>query len=154
MPLLFKEYARIEPEYGPRSVEPSDKGFCVRRLSDGSCYFLRRIGSNFICKIQEEKPYVCRMFPFRVAKKAKYGSEELSAFYYKREIFYIYLDPECQGITLGQPSVEFVTNVIPEFIEIYMGNNPQQRFSTGALTMSSGWGIAYHLRGRGFHSVT
>jgi len=137
VPLLFEEYAKIEPKYGPRSVEPGEKGFYVRRLPDGSCYFLRRLGAGFICSIQEEKPYVCRMFPFRVAKTARYGNEKLSVFYYRKGVFYVYLDPECQGIALGQPSVEFVTKVIPEFIDIYLGNRPQQRFSTGILIMSS-----------------
>lgn len=120
VPLLFKEYARIEPKYGPRSVEPGEKEFYLRILPDGRCFFLSKRGTLFICRIHDEKPYACRMFPFRVSKTAKYGYGEPSFFQYGDETFNVYLEKECQGIVFGEPSLEFINRVIPRFIQLYL----------------------------------
>ncbi|MEM2050597.1 MAG: YkgJ family cysteine cluster protein [Thermoproteota archaeon] len=120
VPLLFKEYARIEPKYGPRSVEPGEKEFYLRILPDGRCFFLSKRGTFFICRIHDEKPYACRMFPFRVSKTAKYGYGEPSFFQYGDETFNVYLEKECQGIVFGEPSLEFINRVIPRFIQLYL----------------------------------
>lgn len=119
IPLLFEEYARIEPRYGPRSVEPGEKCFYIRLLRDGRCFFLRRQGEKYLCRIHNEKPYVCRMFPFRILSSPKYGDESLSKLQYDNEVFYVYLNAECSGIVLGSPSKKFVEETLPEFVRLY-----------------------------------
>ncbi|NHW00053.1 MAG: YkgJ family cysteine cluster protein [Thaumarchaeota archaeon] len=120
VPLLFKEYARIEPKYGPRSVEPGEKEFYLRILPNGNCFFLRKKGKLFVCRIHNEKPYACRIFPFRISRTAKYGYDELSFFKYGGEAFHVYLEKNCRGIVLGEPSLEFTGRTIPRFLQLYL----------------------------------
>lgn len=120
IPLLFEEFAKIEPKYGPRSVEPGERMFYVRLLPNGRCYFLRKQGEKYLCRIHNEKPYACRMFPFRILRAPKYGGDDLSKFEYEGDMFYVYLDANCNGIVLGNPSANFMEKVIPEFIKTYI----------------------------------
>jgi Fe-S-cluster containining protein len=131
--LNFKDYATIEPKYGSQSVELGDDKFYLRRRNNGRCYFLGKKPEGYFCTIQIEKPYVCKMYPFRVGKTPKFGSEELACFYYGKETLYVYLASECSGITQGEPSDIFVTEIVPEFIEIFLGNQKQQKLSTGTF---------------------
>ena len=131
VPLLFEEYARIEPKYGPRSVEPGENKFYLRILPNGNCFFLRKRGKLFICRIHEEKPYACRLFPFRISRMAKYGYSELSFFHYCGEAFHVYLEKKCQGIVLGEPSLEFTGRVIPRFLQLYLETDAGRKISTG-----------------------
>ncbi|MBO3840179.1 MAG: YkgJ family cysteine cluster protein [Thermoproteota archaeon] len=127
IPLLFEEYAKIEPKYGPRSVEPGERMFYVKLLRDGKCYFLKKQGEKYFCRIHNEKPYVCRMFPFRVLRKPKYGNEELSEFKYRTEVFYVYLNRECNGVKLGNSSIRFIERVMPEFVKIYVNKEGNEK---------------------------
>jgi len=127
VPLLFEEYAKIEPRYGPSSVEPGERMFYIRLLHDGKCFFLKKHGEKYLCRIHDEKPYVCRMFPFRVLRVPKYGNEELSEFKYGTKVFYIYLNRGCSGVKLGNPSMRFVEKVLPEFIKIYANKEANEK---------------------------
>jgi Fe-S-cluster containining protein len=133
VPLNFEDYARIVSKYGEVYVIQDQNLFILRHKKDGSCVFLRIKEGKYVCKIQEDKPLVCKLFPFRVYSYPKFDNEHDSEFRYKDKIYYIYLDLDCNGIKLGNPSEELVSKVIPEIIDIYEGKRILQEYSTCLL---------------------
>jgi hypothetical protein len=46
------------------------------------------------------------------------------------QTFYIYLDPDCEGIVFGKPSERFLKQILPEVVQIGLGQRWKQKFTT------------------------
>ncbi|RLI41707.1 hypothetical protein DRO59_06205, partial [Candidatus Bathyarchaeota archaeon] len=71
--LNFQEWLNIVKNYGvDKTVSGLDKLF-IKRRSDGSCIFLYKFSNMYLCGIQHMKPKACKLWPFRVLSKPKFG---------------------------------------------------------------------------------
>lgn len=121
------EYAKIF-KLMPEAVVVDVKPY-LRRIK-GRCVFLNEYG---LCTLQELglKPFSCKVWPFLVYDRPKYGNREEAEFYYVGEKYYVYLNKyavTCPGINAGKP--EELPNIISEIIEIYKDPHREQRYST------------------------
>jgi len=104
--LRFNEWLNIVRVYGIEATVPGLNKVYLKRRSDGSCIFLRRMG---------------------------YGQEKQAVFPFNGRKFYVYVDPACIGIKWGNPSQRLIEKVIPEFIRIASGQPQPQQYSTANL---------------------
>ena len=79
------------------------------------------------------KPIACKLWPFKILSRPKYGRANEAIFNYAGRRFYVYVDPFCPRIRWGKPSPELVYKVIPEFIEIALGRRVKQFYSTSRI---------------------
>jgi len=124
------EYAKIF-DLMPEAVVVDVKPY-LRRIG-GRCIFQNEYG---LCSLQELglKPFSCKVWPFLVFEKPKYGGCKEAEFYYEGEKYYVYLNryaAMCPGIGMGRP--EELPNVISEVIEIYNDPSRKQEYSTSRL---------------------
>jgi len=99
------EMVQVYKRYGQSVLEFGLGKAYLRNRRDGRCVFQRPLMDRWICTLQGTKPTACRLFPFR-------------------------LDPECQGIQLGQPTPHFRDQVVPEVLRIGMGFPVKQKYTT------------------------
>jgi hypothetical protein len=89
------------------------------------------------------KPIACELWPFKILIEPKYGNPNEAYFTirnqdfksknrYKSHIkgFYIYVNPRCRGVLWGKPSAIFINHVLVEFINIRLGLQRKQHYST------------------------
>jgi hypothetical protein len=79
------------------------------------------------------KPMACKLWPFKVLDRPKYGEAESSIYNYRGHGLFVYVDKNCTGLRLGAPTPEFSHSVIPEFVEIALGIRQNQYKSTSLL---------------------
>jgi len=79
------------------------------------------------------KPMACKLWPFKILNKPKYGRAKEALFNYNGREFFVYIDPLCPEIRWGKPTLETVYKVIPEFIEIALGLREKQVYSTSTI---------------------
>ena len=116
--LSFPEWLRIVKNYGvDKTVSNLDKLFIMRR-SDGSCLFLNKFSNMHLCGLQHMKPKACKLWPFKVLSKPKYGYENESIYHYRGSEFYIYADSTCCGLIYGKSTEKFVKHTLKELMEI------------------------------------
>ncbi|MEM3736855.1 MAG: YkgJ family cysteine cluster protein [Candidatus Bathyarchaeia archaeon] len=130
VPISAWEWARLCHLYGPQIAEFRFDGLYLKKRADGSCIFLYPSMGNFLCALQAMKPYACKLWPFKIGRKPTYGCADEALYSFKGDKFYVYLDPFCRGIMLGKPTQQFAVQVIPEFIEIFLGGRRAQIYST------------------------
>ncbi len=133
IPLTVKEWLRIVQNFGFECAEPGLTGFYLKKTVENKCIFQYEFMGKHLCAIQEIKPKACKLWPFKIYRKPKYGLAWESSFQYGGETFYIYLDSTCRGIVYGKPSQTFIKKVIPEFIEIALDQRNEQVYSTANL---------------------
>ncbi len=77
-------------------------------------YYIRKFGrrcpfqNRNLCMIQYSKPLSCRLFPFSVHRRG----DERALIEYGGEEYYVYVDPFCPNITLGNPTKSLMEKVI------------------------------------------
>ncbi|MEM1990144.1 MAG: YkgJ family cysteine cluster protein [Candidatus Bathyarchaeia archaeon] len=129
--LTFQEWLNITKKYGVGVTRASLNKFYMGKKPDGSCVFLYMAPSGkWLCGLQRNKPLACKLWPFKILNKPKYGDPKKAAFEYYGHRFYVYVDSFCPGIYWGPPSAELIYKVIPEFIEIALGIRQEQIYST------------------------
>lgn len=131
--LTSYESAIFLKKFGTDVLSLDIRGYYLRKLPDGRCIFQHEYFGKSLCTIQNMKPLACKLWPFRILKNPKYKQKELAMFTYKNNVFYVYVDPICKGLTLGKPSEELITKTIPEFIEISSGIKQTQFYSTSRI---------------------
>jgi len=132
--LRFNEWLNIVRVYGIEATVPGLNKVYLKRRSDGSCIFLRRMGNFWICSLQDYlKPQACKLWPFKIYTRPRYGQEKQAVFPFNGRKFYVYVDPACIGIKWGNPSQRLIEKVIPEFIRIASGQPQPQQYSTANL---------------------
>ena len=133
VPLTTYEWLRMVQRYGYSSIRPGVDGFYLKKNEDGRCIFQYTNGNRWLCVIQDYKPIACKLWPFKIFRRPKYGSSEQASFVFHGQSFYIYIDSLCPGLTWGKPSERIVKRVIPEMIQIKLGWRYKQSFSTTRL---------------------
>jgi Fe-S-cluster containining protein len=129
--LTFDEWLYITKKYGVGFTKAGLNKLYIGKRPDGSCMFLYMASNGkWLCGLQNNKPLACKLWPFKIFNKPKYGNAKEALFEYLDQKFYIYIDPFCPGIRWGPPSIELVYKIIPEFIEIAMGIRQKQFYST------------------------
>ncbi|MEM2896403.1 MAG: YkgJ family cysteine cluster protein [Candidatus Bathyarchaeia archaeon] len=131
--LTLYEAVTFLRKFGMDVLIPNLRGFYLRKTLDGKCIFQNEYFGKSLCRIQAIKPLACKLWPFRILKYPKYEERELAKFAYKDDVFYVYVDPACRGLSLGNPSEELVTKTIPEFIKIFLGIKQTQFYSTSRM---------------------
>ncbi len=127
------EQLAISRAYGSEFTIPCVRGFYLPKKLDDSCAFLYSALNRRTCAIQHLKPLACKLWPFEVYTRAKYGRPNEASFTFRGSEFFVYLNPACHGLTYGVPSPRMTSQTVPEFVEIALGMRSQQQFSTSPL---------------------
>ncbi|MBS7644317.1 MAG: YkgJ family cysteine cluster protein [Candidatus Bathyarchaeia archaeon] len=130
IPLMGPEYARVLGRYGLTALKFELGRVCLNKRFDGRCVFQYRDGFRWLCGLQQEKPISCKLWPFAVFTKPRYGRSRDSAYRYLDVEYYLYVHPSCRGLTYGSPSVHLAEMVLPEVIEIWLGKRTSQSYTT------------------------
>ncbi len=131
--LGFPEWLGIVKSFGVEYTASSVNKFFLRRKSDGSCAFLYETPNASRCSLQYMKPKACKLWPFKILDKPKFGSPNDAAYYYGHGKLFVYVDGACTGLRFGLPTREFTYSLIPEFIEIALGLRRRQLKTTAAF---------------------
>jgi len=131
--LNFNEWLNIIKTYGVGATEASLNRFYLGKKADGSCLFLGKIGDRYYCALQSMKPRACKLWPFKITSKPKFGRAKEAWYDYGQKRIYIYVDPFCRGIRWGTPSARLIYKVLPEFIEIALRLREKQVYTTANL---------------------
>lgn len=131
--LKFPEWLSIVRNFGVEYTASSIDRFLLRRRPDGSCFFLCETPTMSFCTLQHSKPHACRVWPFKILERAKYGQPDEAEYYYGTRKLFIYVDLACLGLRYGTPTREYAYSVIPEFVENAFGVRRRQFKSTARL---------------------
>ncbi len=134
--LGFPEWLNIVKSFGVEYTAPAISKLSVRRRIDGTCVFLHKVADFSFCSLQHMKPQACKLWPFKVLSKPKFGSASRAVYYHQAQKLFIYTDPACPGLRRGVPTQEFAHSVIPEFVEIALGVRQKQLKTTSFLRPS------------------
>jgi len=131
--LTFDEWLKIIRRFGVGVTEAGLNKLYLGKKSDGSCIFLSRFNGVYFCTLQDMKPLACKLWPFKIMNRPKYGKSREAMFNYNGRRLFVYVDPSCPEIRLGKPTSMMIKKVIPEFIEIALRVREKQVYSTGTL---------------------
>ena len=131
--LNFREWLRITQIYGVALTASDLTLLYLRRKNDGSCSFLHQLANFNFCGLQNMKPKACKLWPFKVFDKPKYGYPKEAAYTYGKKRLFLYADSNCQGLRYGQPTKEFANFTLKEFTEIALGIRNFQIKSTAKI---------------------
>jgi len=137
--LDFPEWVKIVKAYGVGFTEPSISKFYLKRKSDGTCIFLYNIQGMWLCALQQMKPIACKLWPFKVSDKPKYGRPNEAIYDYGENKLYVYVDQSCLGLQWGNPTQEFRNGTLREFVDLALGLRQKQFYSTSRLLGPQPW---------------
>jgi len=128
--LTMHEYAMITQKYGHDVLALGVGRAYLRRRTDGRCIFQYCDSDGWLCGLQAEKPYACKMWPFIVCKKPLHGGQQAAGWDAPYGRIYVYADPRCPRITFGEPTDYLINTVLPEFVDIAVGKRKSQLYTT------------------------
>jgi Fe-S-cluster containining protein len=131
--LKFNEWLKLIRTYGIGVTGAGLNKFYLEKKPDGSCLFLCMSEGICLCGLQNMKPLACKLWPFKIVDKPKYGKGREAILNYKGRRLFVYVDPFCPEIRWGKPTATMTSNVIPEFIEIALGLKEKQFHSTSTM---------------------
>jgi len=137
--LDFPEWINIVKAYGVDYTQPGISRFYLKRKIDGTCVFLGNYYGNWLCSLQRMKPMACKLWPFKISDKPKYGRPNEARYNTANIKLYIYVDPSCVGLRWGNPSPEFMHTILPEFVDLALGQRRKQFYSTARLFSPETW---------------
>jgi Fe-S-cluster containining protein len=137
--LDFPEWINVVKAYGVEFTQPSISRFYLKRKSDGTCVFLYNIYGKWLCGLQDMKPLACKLWPFKVSDKPKYGRANEAVYNVEERRLFVYVDPSCLGLKWGTPTQEFINETLVEFIDLALGVQKKQFFSTSRLLSAQSW---------------
>jgi len=131
--LGFNEWVNLIRKYGVGVTRPGVSKFYLGKRDDGTCVFLTRLYDTWLCGLQDMKPKACKLWPFKVLSRPKFGRPNEAHYKYGDREFFVYVDPACIGIRWGKPTQEFTYRTLPEFVEIALGLREKQYHSTSKI---------------------
>jgi hypothetical protein len=131
--LSFSEWVNIVRNYGVETTIPSVSKLFLGRNSDGTCRFLACVGDRCFCGLPNMKPLACKIWPFKIFAKPKFGRPDEALYRYRNKDFYVYVDQACTGLSWGIPTPEFKYRTLPELIDVAVGLRKQQFHSTSKI---------------------
>ncbi len=132
--LGFPEWLRIIKTFGVETTVADISHLYIKRANDGSCQFLCRGFNTHYCGLQGMKPEACKLWPFKVLSEPKYGQPEHATFNYAGRKLFVYADSMCSGLRFGNPTSEFGSQTVREFVELALGTCRTQCKTTANLT--------------------
>ena len=143
--LGFNEWVDIIRKYGVGVTQPSVSRFYLGKKGDGTCFFLTKFYDSWLCGLQNMKPKACKLWPFKILSRPKFGRPREALYRYRDRNFFVYVDSACAGLSWGKPTQEFTYRTLSEFIEIALGLLEKQFRSTSKIQ----YGPRYcEIRGR------
>ena len=131
--LGFDEWVNIIRTYGIGATQPGVDKFYLGKKGDGTCAFLAKLYDTWLCGLQDMKPKACKLWPFKVLTRPKFGRPNEASYKYGDRILFVYADPACIGIRWGKPTQGFIYKTIPELVEIALGLREKQHYSTSNI---------------------
>lgn len=139
MVLDFPEWVNIVKTYGVEYTQPGISRLFLRHKTDGSCVFLQNCYGNWLCSLQQTKPAACKLWPFKISDKPKWGRPSEAVYNHSNMKLYVYVDPSCAGIRWGTPHPDFAGTILPEFIDMALGQRRKQQYSTARMFQANPW---------------
>lgn len=134
--LTTQEWLSLTRLYGFGIIGQDVNGLYLRKTINDQCPFLYKSVNGWVCWLQHIKPLACKLWPFRISSTPRYSRSSEACFSYKNQEFYIYAYPQCPGIVLGKPSKLLTYRILPEFLNIRLGLQREQLYSTSKLSFS------------------
>ncbi|MEM3577980.1 MAG: YkgJ family cysteine cluster protein [Candidatus Bathyarchaeia archaeon] len=134
--LNFQEWLKIVKNYGAGCTVSGLNKLFIKRRSDGSCIFLCELPNMRLCGLQHMKPQACKLWPFKILSRPKFGYANEAVYHYMGNKLFIYADSTCNGIRYGPPTWEFTNQTLKEFVEIGLGVRSQQYKTTANLPLA------------------
>jgi Fe-S-cluster containining protein len=132
--LDFTEWMKIVNSFGVGFTRPGISRFFLKHKDDGNCVFLYSLYGRRLCALQQNmKPIACKLWPFKITNKPKYGRQNEALYPCGDKLLYIYVDPFCPGLTWGSPSFGFLSETLTEFVDLAIGGRQKQCYSTSRL---------------------
>lgn len=131
--LDFPEWISIVKTYGVDFTQPGISKFFLKRRNDGLCAFVCNNYGVWLCSLQHMKPIACKLWPFKILDKPKYGRPNEALYDWNNWKLYVYADSSCIGLRWGNPNPEFANSVLPEFVDLALGRYRKQFHSTSKL---------------------
>lgn len=131
--LNFVEWMNVVKNYGVNFTSPGISKFYLKHRSDGSCAFLYSYYGKGFCSLQHMKPRACKLWPFKILPRPKYGRANEAVYNYAGKSFFIYADPTCRGLTWGTPTNSFLKTTLAEFLNLALGFREKQVYSTSQI---------------------
>jgi len=128
--LDFPEWVNIVKEYGVGATSPGISRLYLKRKNDGTCLFLCKLYDRWLCALQHTKPTACKLWPFKISERPRYGRPIEALYNYRGRRLFIYVDPSCVGIRWGKPTTDFTNTTLTEFVELALGIKKKQYYST------------------------
>jgi Fe-S-cluster containining protein len=132
VPISTYEYAKICQTRRFEAFEFREGKIWLKKRSDKRCIFTFPLRGQWLCGLQNEKPHVCRMWPFRVADRPLYGREDRARYEGSEWTGYVYVDPRAPRVIYGRPTPEFMRRVVEEFVQIATRRISHQNYSTAS----------------------
>jgi Fe-S-cluster containining protein len=126
----MEEFVKVGQLYGPNVMSYGVGKAYLKNQQNGRCVFQRPLMGRWICTLQGTKPTACRLFPFRIHKKPVYKRGDSAGIVFRGTNYYLYMDPECSGITIGHPEERFRKKIVPEIMSIGIGLPVKQKYTT------------------------
>jgi Fe-S-cluster containining protein len=127
------EYANILKNYGSSFVKIDIGKVYLAKRHDGRCIFQFQSSGRWVCGIQASKPIACKQWPFIVVKKPLFGHADMALIRWYESNYYIYVDPRCRGVALGNPSTILLDKILPEVLNLSQGIRTDQYYSTSKI---------------------
>lgn len=134
--LSFAEWMNVVKTCGVGFTSSSINKFYLKHRSDGSCVFLYNYYGKGFCSLQYMKPTACKLWPFRISQRPRYGRAREAEYIYAGKKLYIYVDPSCLGLRWGNPTANFTRTTLTEITELALGLRKKQVYSTSRLLYS------------------
>lgn len=132
----FHEWLGIVKNFGVGQTIPGFDRLYIKRGGDGSCSFLCALSSKYVCGLQNMKPKACKLWPFKVLDKPKFGFAADAAYEYGKGTLFVYVDSMCNGIRYGRSTWEFSNYTLREFVEIALDARSGQARSTANMSFA------------------
>jgi Fe-S-cluster containining protein len=143
--LRFSEWVHIIRKYGMGVTQPGLSKFFLGKKGDGTCIFLSKVLNAWFCGLQSMKPRACKLWPFKIFSRPKFGRSNEAIYKHQDKDLFVYADPACIGIRWGKPMQEFTYRILPEFVEIALGLQEKQYYSTSKILYRPQY---FRVRGR------
>lgn len=131
--LNFHEWLKIVKKYGVEQTASGLDKLYIKRKDDGSCAFLCQFSNTYMCGLQNMKPQACKLWPFKILTKPKFGNANEAAYDYGGSTFFVYADSMCNGLIYGKPKWEFANLTLKELIQIALGVRSEQYKTTAEM---------------------
>ena len=119
--LGFEEWVNLIRLYGVKVTQPGVSKFYLGKKGNGACLFLSRSFNTWLCGLQDMKPKACKLWPFKILLRPKFGRPNEAVYKIKNRNLFVYVDPACVGIRWGNPTQEFTYGTLTELVEIATG---------------------------------